>query len=312
MRVTGHFDYFREAVSNIADVTPIFKSTAPHLAGKWSKMMMRREIKPKNLVTKRLADKGWDFVIDALFGYMDDDLDLIRAPKAMVIEDNHGEVPRWQVLQGKDRGVGIIFHRGLESFHRFHPTARNSYYCSWLPFSVDPNMFKPRGFERTMPILQVGQLNDKHYPIRMRLRESLNGWDKYTFIPRPGETIAHKKKWPIRNDFAELLSQARIAVTCGSKYDAAVQKYFEIPACETVLMSNKFKDLETLGFKDGKNFVAYNGDIRNQLKLMLEDPKRLANIGRAGRELILERHTLHKRAEDFIHEVRKIIEGGIS
>jgi hypothetical protein len=308
MRVTGHFDYFREEVSKIADVTPIFKSTAPHLAGKWSKLMMRRQIKPKRLVTKRLADKGWDFVmIDALFGYMDDRLNLLRAPKAMVIEDNHAEVPRWQVFQGKDRGVEYIFHRGVESFHRFHPTARQNYNCIWLPFAVNTDMFKPRGYERTISVIQVGTCNERHYPLRVRLKKELNGWEEYTFVPRPGETINHAKKWPIRGDYAKLLAQARIAVTCGSKYDAAVQKYFEIPACGTVLMSNWFKDLETLGFENGKNIVAYGGDVKTQLGLMLRNPDRLEKIGKAGRQLMLEKHTLKARAKYFIGEVEKIV-----
>jgi glycosyltransferase involved in cell wall biosynthesis len=308
MRVTGHFDYFREEVSKIADVTPIFKSTAPYLAGKWSKLMMNRQIKPKRLVTKKLANKGWDFVmIDALFGYMDDRLNLLRAPKALVIEDNHAEVPRWQVLQGKDRGVENLFHRGLESFHRFHPTARENYNCVWLPFAVNPDMFKPIDTERTIPVIQVGTVNERHYPLRVRLKKELNGWSKYTFIQRPGETVEKVNKWPIREDYAELLAQARIAVTCGSRYDAAVQKYLEIPACGTVLMSNWFKDLKSFGFENGKNIVVYEKDIRGQLELMLKNPERLERIGNAGRQLVLERHTLKKRAKYFIKEVEKIV-----
>lgn len=308
MRVTGHFDYFREAVSELAHVKTIFKSTAPHLAGRFSKLAMQGAIQPKKLVTRKLADQGWDFVmIDALFAYMDDNLNYLKAPKAMVIEDNHDVVPAWQVKSGKNRGVEVLFHRGNESFHRFHPDARENYKCIWLPFAVNTEMFYPRGEERN-GVLHVGTVNPKHYPIRVELCKRLAVKDWFTRIKRPGETIEKTRKWPIREDYAEVISQAEIAVTCGSRWDAAVQKFFEIPACGTVLMSNWFKDLGLLGFENGKNMVVYEEPLENQIEMMLQDKKRLKKIGQAGLDLMLERHTLKTRAKEFLVEISRIIQ----
>jgi len=307
MRVTGHFDYFREEVSKIAKVKTIFKSTKPYLAGRFSKLAMQRAIIPEKLVTKNLASQGWDFVmIDALFAYMDDNLNYLRAPKAMVIEDNHDVVPKWQVTTGIKRGVEILFHRGLESFHRFHPEARDLYKCIWLPFSVNTEMFKLMGFERT-GVLHVGTVNQKHYPIRVELNKRFKDKSWFTRVPRPVETIEKSLKWPIRDEYAQLISQAEICVTCGSKHDAAVQKYLEIPACGTVLMSNHFKDLDSFGFKNGKNIVIYEEPIEEQLELMLQNKDRLKKIGMAGHSLVHERHTIEIRAKEFVGHVKRLI-----
>jgi hypothetical protein len=309
MRVTGSFDYFREAVSRLdgVEVHGVFKDPRPMLAGRWSKMMMKGKIHPPLLVTKSLADKGWDFVmIDAMFGYMEENLDLIKAPKGFVIEDNHGKVPKWQVENAHSRGVEYLFHRGYESFHRFHPTAREKYKCRWLTFAANTEMFYPMGLQRS-GILQAGACGAGNYPVRAELIQKLSGWDEYTYIKRPAETPEKTKKWPIREDFAKVINQAHIFLTCGSKYDAAVQKYFEVPACETLLMSNWFKDLDTLGFENGKNIVIYEEDVRSQLELMLKDIPRLRRIAKRGKELILQRHTVEIRAKQFIAEVIKIV-----
>lgn len=307
MRVTGHFDYFREAVSKLADVKPVFKSTKPHLAGKFSKLAMHQSIEVPKLVTKKLASKGWDFVmIDALFAYMDDNLNYLSAPKAMVIEDNHDVVPRWQVTSGKKRGVEYLFHRGNESFHRFHPDARENYKCIWLPFAANSEIFKLYGSDRS-GVLHVGTVNEKHYPIRVQLCKRLVDKDWFTRVHRPSETINKVHKWPVREDYAKLIAQAEICVTCGSQYDASVQKYFEIPACGTVLMSNWFKDLDLLGFENGKNIVIYEEPIEKQIELMLKDKDRLRRIGMNGRRLIEERHTIEIRAKEFIEEVTRIV-----
>jgi hypothetical protein len=307
MRVTGGFDYFREEVSKMADVTALFKSPKPHLAGQWSKGMMRKQIKAAMLINKKLAGKGWDFVmVDAMFGYMEENLDLIKAPKGFVIEDNHGVVPKWQVQTAASRGVEHLFHRGNESFHRFHPKAREMYKCKWLCFAANTKMFHPMELKRS-GVIQAGACGAGNYPTRAKLIETLTGWDQYQNIRRPPETPEKTPKWPIREDFAKVINQAHIFLTCGSKYRAAVQKYFEVPACETVLMSNWFKDLDLLGFENGKNIVIYEEDVRRQLELMLEDIPRLRKIAKRGLELILDRHTLKHRAQQFIDYVKGIL-----
>jgi len=307
MRVTGHFDYFREEVSKHAEVTTLFKSPKPFLAGRWSKMMMKGKVKSPRFVDKKLADKGWDFVMtDAMFGYMEENLDLIKAPKGFTIEDNHGIVPAWQVKTAASRGVEYLFHRGMRSFRRFHPTAPETYKCRWLPFAANTDLFYPMGLKRA-GVLQAGACGAGNYPIRAKLIEELSGWDQYTHIPRPHETVEKTPKWPIREDFAKVINQAEIFLTCGSRYKAAVQKYFEVPACETLLMSDYFDDLDLLGFEDGKNIVIYEEDVRGQLELMLQDVPRIRRIAQRGRELILEKHTLSHRAIQFLDYVEKAL-----
>jgi spore maturation protein CgeB len=51
-------------------------------------------------------------------------------------------------------------------------------------------------------------------------------------------------------------------------------------------MSNHFKDLDSFGFRDGKNIVIYQDPIEDQIELMLQNKDRLKKIGMAGYDLV--------------------------
>ncbi len=255
---------------------------------------------------KSLANEDFDFIMcDAFFAYIDEDWDLFKCPKAILIEDIHMDVPKWQIKKAKEVGIDIIFHRYYDSFHKYHKEAKNDYKCIWLPHSVDTDIFFDYG-EQKDSVIHVGIINE-YYPFRTKVVKALSGWGDFKIIPRPEESLDNKYKWPVKGKYAELVSSAKICVTGGSRYDISVLKYFEIPACNTVLASNWFGDLGYLGFYPNENMIVYEENILEQMKELYEDEDRLSKIAKEGMSMILSKHTVEKRAVDFINDIKAIV-----
>ena len=261
---------------------------------------------PKYL-NSSLANQEFDFIMcDAFFAYAGENWGLFDCPKAMLIEDVHMEVPKWQVDLGHKIGIDIIFHRFYNSFHRYHPSAADNYECIWLPHSIDPKLFYDRGYEREH-VLHLGIYNEQHYPIRLEVVNNLSHWSEFKAIPRPSESLDGRYKWPVMDEYAEIVCGAKICVTGGSRYDAPVMKYFEIPACGTPLMTNWFDDLGLLGFVPGKNILVYPENYVEYIKKIYDDDAYLEKISNSGVSLINERHTVDKRALQFVKILEKIV-----
>ena len=88
-----------------------------------------------------------------------------------------------------------------------------------------------------------------------------------------------------------------------------VLKFFEIPACNSVLFSDYNKELKQLGFEPNENMVRIDkvDNIKKFIRGYLRVPDKLKEISQNGYDLIHTRHTAQKRAEEFVEYVEKII-----
>ena len=216
-------------------------------------------------------------------------------------------MPKKQIAIAKSKGIKNIFHRFNFSFHKLHPNARRDFKCFWLPHSVNINKFKDLNNKR-YGVLHVGVFPKLYYPYRANSVEQLNSKSYFKFIRRPKEDGNRSNKWPIDEEYIEVINKAKICITGGSIFNAPVQKYIEIPAVKTLLMSNWFADLGLLGFRDGYNMVAYNKEnLVKRVEGLLKDKNMLNGIATNGLKLIHEKHTSTIRAEQFINNICQII-----
>jgi hypothetical protein len=320
-RIASQFDWLREEVSKSVEVDTIFRSTEPNLAGEFSRKVMDGVLFLPRLITEEHAEKNYDFVMcDAFFAYTQEDLSILKCPKAMIIEDNHGAVPKWQVDVGKKRGIDIIFARGKQCFYDYHPNADKHYKVFWLPFAVNVEMFYDYKLERDK-VRHFGVYHPAHYPYRTEIVERLKDVPYFEVIKRPPDLTANgakrKERWPIKEDYARLISSTKLCVTCGSRHNGPVAKFFEIASCGTPILSNYFPDLKNLGFAPEENIFAYEAKlkgrphIKDDIVKLVDDLYRnedeLRRVGEAGKKLMLERHTFERRAEYFIETVGELI-----
>jgi spore maturation protein CgeB len=81
-------------------------------------------------------------------------------------------------------------------------------------------------------------------------------------------------------------------------------KYFEIPACRTLLIADWFDELGSLGFKDHVNMVKLNKrKLKEQVEYWFTHDKEREEIAKAGEILIQQRHSVDIRARELIEHL---------
>lgn len=89
-------------------------------------------------------------------------------------------------------------------------------------------------------------------------------------------------------------------------------KYFEIPACGTLLLGEPTNELASIGFNDGNNFVEVNKDsFSEKIGYYLKWPGKndVNEIACNGRKLICEKHSWKIRIKELFNNIRKVLHG---
>ena len=172
-------------------------------------------------------------------------------------------------------------------------------------WAVDAGIFAPQGRRRRYDIASLGAHTAGKYPFRIAVREYLESQDELRFFSR--------QRMPGGHDgprFARTLNRLRSCFTCASVYRFTVMKYFEIPACGTLLFAEPTDATAALGFRDGENFVAVTpSDFREKFHYYLRQApdEAVARISQAGRQLIETRHTWDVRATELLTLFRQVL-----
>jgi Glycosyl transferases group 1 len=172
-------------------------------------------------------------------------------------------------------------------------------------WAVDAGIFAPQGRRRRYDIASLGAHTAGKYPFRIAVREYLESQDELRFFSR--------QRMPGGHDgprFARTLNRLRSCFTCASVYRFTVMKYFEIPACGTLLFAEPTDATAALGFRDGENFVAVTpSDFRGKFHYYLRQApdEAVARISQAGRQLIETRHTWDVRATELLTLFRQVL-----
>jgi hypothetical protein len=172
-------------------------------------------------------------------------------------------------------------------------------------WAVDAEIFAPQARRRRYDIASLGAHTAGKYPFRIAVREYLESQHELRFYAR--------QRLPGGHDgprFARTLNRLRSCFTCASVYRFTVMKYFEIPACGTLLFAEPTDATAALGFRDGENFVAVTpADIREKFHCYLRQASEdtVARISQAGRQLIESRHTWDVRAMEILTSFRQVL-----
>ncbi len=109
----------------------------------------------------------------------------------------------------------------------------------------------------------------------------------------------HNKYWSIslmRWLFLNAIRRARYGFTCGSIMKWPINKFFEIPANGAVLLCERPKGFDSLGFKDGINsFLCKAEDIADLYLYLEANPDTAQSIADAGQSLVRDRHSVSAR-----------------
>lgn len=188
----------------------------------------------------------------------------------------------------------------------------------WLPFSIDPEVFRDYGLPKVYDVINMGTFASGHYPLRQWIHEVLNPMRGtinyicgYDFVS-PTNQIAGV----MTDGYAKIINQGKMYTTCTSSFKYPGMKLLEIMACNTLLVCDTPLDAEELGMKAGENYVAldshwhYDAEhveaylnregFLGLVNYLLSHPEESARIARNGFNLVHSRHTNEIRAKEFL------------
>ncbi len=245
------------------------------------------------------------------------DINKINIPKFIWIEDMQWD-PQFRYNYVIENEIDYIFtcYRQGTLIHGNKLLATNR--CWWMPHSANTELYCTLpGVRKIYDVLFAGNYNSRGfgitsiYPMRDWFIKTLLPQPWFTCIKRPSFTLNKsntKNNIYIRKEYTLLLNKTKIFMSCGSIWNYAVGKYFEVPACNTLVCSNWFEDLGLLGFKPDKNILIYDkGSLIDKLNNLRRNAAIREKMAAAGRQLIVEHHNNSIRAKQFINFFYKIL-----
>ncbi len=221
------------------------------------------------------------------------------------VQKNQAEFRQFVVTQKID----LIFSFYRDAFLGFFPELKNRF--KWLPNHVNTMEFRDYGLAKETDFLLAGALSETIYPLRTKISREMKGVKGFVHHPHPGykdfnsETEKGSMVGPY---FAREINKAKMFFTDDSIYKFPVAKYFEVLACNTLLLAPGSRELNDLGFIDGYTFIEINLNnyYEKAIHYLKEEAERKA-IALRGYQMVREKHSTEVRADQFICCLKKFL-----
>lgn len=284
--------YFQKELARVARVHFARRS------GSIKKILRKTPFRP-DLIVLHMQPMSQALVISGL--------DAVKIPKAIYIEDVHYR-PKELVNFVVANGIQAVFCPYREHFHRYLGEIAERFH--WLPHSVDPSIFRDYQLPKEIDLLLMGQVVPMYYPVRQAMLERFRHRQGFVYHGHPGyvDVADEDPRFYVGVRYAQEINRAKIFVTCGSKWNLPLAKYFEAPACMSCLLAPGGTDLSELGFQDGETFVECTQDnFEEKARELLDDPGALVRITRQGYEMVMDRHTTSTRVRQFLATIERYL-----
>jgi len=272
--------------------------------GGWLTSVLKNEYKPNNIIENYLNKNNTpDLIIcDNLCAFKNEPWDKFNIPLFSILVDQHSKVDEEQVSIAIKYNFNL-FHR--YKFNLFHRDLSKKIKTFYLPHSVNTNLYKNLNLKKEIDLLQTGATSSV-YTLRNFIKNFNFKNINYKFTDRPSDTSI--EKWPIGKDYIDLINKSTFTVACGSKYNYPVLKYFEIPACNSIIYGSYSDELRSLGFLKNVNFIEANTkNPEEHIKLLLKNKELINNLSLNGLKLINEKHSNLIRINQMYNIIRENI-----
>ncbi|MBS4032190.1 MAG: glycosyltransferase family 1 protein [Clostridiales bacterium] len=235
-------------------------------------------------------------------------LDQVSIPKGVLYWDIHTTQNEFQTFVWKNK-IDMIFSFYRDAFRGFFPEFARK--LRWLPNHVYTEEFKDYGLEKEIDFLLMGALSQRIYPLRTKIAEEMAGMKGFVHHYHPGYRDFSPEEeidQLVGESFARAINRAKIFFTDDSVFRYPIAKYFEVPACNTLLLASGSKELIDLGFINRVTFVEINQEnYLAKAMYYLEHEKERKEIALRGYEMVRKRHSTAIRARQFADYVKKYL-----
>jgi spore maturation protein CgeB len=235
-------------------------------------------------------------------------LDTINIPKGCIVIDIH-YFPEFRKEYFEKNKIDLIFSLTKSPFLKTFPQYKEKF--RWWPFAINSTIFKDWQLEKDIDFLLMGQVYDREgiatnktntpkgrYPFREEVLLKMRNLDGFVFHSHPGHDAPSDAI--LNEKYAKELNRSKIFFTCGGSLKYPVLKYFEAPACKTLLLAEPVQDILDLGFKDGEHFIASDqSNFYEKAIYYIENEEERNRITDNGFEFIHKHHTNVARARQL-------------
>ncbi|WP_042224829.1 glycosyltransferase family protein [Oceanobacillus manasiensis] len=253
-------------------------------------------------------------------------LSEVEIPKGCFVIDLHWK-PEERRKYIEENKVDLIFSATKHPFLKVFPEYETK--LRWLPWAINPKVMKDWKQEKTIDALLMGLVyvdennRGKHplpekippegrYAFRDTVFNVMREDPRFVFHPHPGHRVKRSTNLMVDKKYAKELNRAKIFYTCGSRSEiggVAVLKFFEAPACNTLLLAEANEEIEALGFIDGVNYVACTTEnIVEKTSYYLANEEERNRIARNGYKFVHSYHTNHKRANQMLAYISPLLQ----
>jgi hypothetical protein len=164
------------------------------------------------------------------------------------------------------------------------------------PNFIDPTVYRDYNEPKLIPVLLSGA-TAAQYPWRRRVYKLMAAQYPSLVCPHRGYLARSSFGQVLHGErYARTLNASQIAPVCGTVAREVVRKHFEIPACNTCLITERTRHIEEAGFVDMENCIfADESSILDKLEHLFKEPDQLRKITAAGHRLVHSQHTSLQR-----------------
>ena len=142
-----------------------------------------------------------------------------------------------------------------------------------------------------------GCLSPEYYPLRVRfanILKRISGKYRTHIHQHPGYDLqdAHTNKYLI--NFAKVINQSKIVLSCASKFNYRLGKYVEVPACASVLAADvPYDEHDEYVHMIQISKSMTDDEIINILEEYLQNDEKYNNLVQKGKEFSSQYTQLH-------------------
>lgn len=232
----------------------------------------------------------------------------IEIPRGVIFHDISNYIQQRKRFIVREK-IDVIFVHYKDAFRKWYPKLEKL--MVGFPHHVNTEVFKDYQLEKTIDLLMMGAMSARLYPLRVKMLEALKDFPGFINHPHPG--YASEKESQPRSfsgeAYAKELNRAKVFLTCNSRFEYPLMKYFETLGCNTLLLAPLTKEITDLGFIDGYTFVSVNEtNFIERAIYYLEHEEERIQIARNGYLMVKNNHSTKQRAAELIQHIKHVIE----
>lgn len=281
---------------------------------KLTTLMVYRKSGHINRILNNLPEKP-DFIlilndVGKTFYPVVNGLSNINIPVGLMVNDAHRFVKlRRRYIKNNHMNTFFVICR--HNFYKHFPNGRHAR-TFFLPQFANTSIFKNYGYQKTIDLMMLGEISlPQIYPLRKKILQHYKRDPRFFNRPHPGWrdfTKQQAEKSLIGENYARTINQAKLFFACGSIRQVVTFKYFEVPACHTLLMAPALPELTEIGLIPGKHFVDINeGNFAAKAEFYLANKKERERIIEEGYHFIHSHHSTAHRAKQLIEQIERVL-----